>query len=446
MPIYRSEPEAIWKALEEFEAQEGLKREVLARLVGVRARTVRRWQGDERVSVKKLPRVKAFLEGRGLEWRRFLEVRPVWRLGESYEANLEQGPVDRPAALPEHVPSLPRDLLGHRLDSPLGIAPSVATANHEWVEFWRRLHFSFVTFKTVRTGDKAHPPHWEPTLETVPGIDSPWAVGGAPDEIVLSPNQESGPRPEIATIANSVGVPSPAVGDWQLEVTKCRDVLGESAPLIVSVLGEGKTFQLLASDFADCALAAAEAGAQIVELNISSPNLFFRGEFSGHTLQNFPRGVVTVVREVRRRLNPKYRSLPIILKLGYMEDSALGALVKATRKWVDGYVAINALAVEVYARVLGEAATPVPRFPRSGPRAGISGLAIREYAHHVVGALCTLRSQRSEFAVIGVGGVSTPQDVERLLEAGADAVETCTAALFDRFLGSRRASTWRPGV
>jgi predicted transcriptional regulator len=89
---------------------------------------------------------------------------------------------------------------------------------------------------------------------------------------------------------------------------------------------------------------------------------------------------------------------------------------------VQGVSGINTLPV----RVIDQQGRPT-----FGARsvAGVSGSAIRGWALDFVHTVAALKSRRTwGFEIIGMGGVMTSDDVREFLRAGADAVQTATAA------------------
>src|SRR5262249_17140732 len=71
-----------------------------------------------------------------------------------------------------------------------------------------------------------------------------------------------------------------------------------------------------------------------------------------------------------------------------------------------------------------------PTMPRM--RAGVSGIAIRKYGLQFVRDLAAIRNQyKLTFDIIGIGGVMNANDINAYQRAGANAVQTATAAFFN---------------
>jgi dihydroorotate dehydrogenase subfamily 1 len=136
-------------------------------------------------------------------------------------------------------------------------------------------------------------------------------------------------------------------------------------------------------------------------------------EFSIHYLE--PARLVETARALRESVR-----VPIIAKLTPHKGD-LGELAAAIEPYVDGFACINsygpALTIDV------ERAEPV-----LGSALGygwLSGTPIRPLALRCVFEV----ARRVRKPVIGIGGISTPQDVIAFLMAGASAVQVCTAVL-----------------
>ena len=429
-----TEADAVWWACKKYIDRRNVP--ALAKLANVATRTVRRWQKADAIPGNSLEDVKQRLEACDIDWARYLMNGPVWPLDSTnYWEAIERGPLIQPGNLPE-APEYPIEFLGRTVSAPFGIAPSITTSDAKWISFWRDLKFCVVTFKTVRLVDETYEPHGPPHVELVPELES-WHVGGVPEKVVL-PNRRVGLNDlNRRSMANSVGMPSLPTDRWVKEIQNTKqNVLGDQDFLIVSVAGSGKTVSKMIQNFAECAGRAAEAGADAIELNLSCPNLFAPKDHpnDGEIYRN---SAVTkrLVHAVSNRLREAKLQTPILLKIGWLDDDALTDLVNKTRGKVAGYTAINAISVPVYRpNATGEGEIAAFMRNQDEARAGITGFAIREHALDMVRRLNALRESPTEYVIVGVGGVGNADDAAEFLESGADVVQSCTAAMFDRFL------------
>jgi dihydroorotate dehydrogenase (NAD+) catalytic subunit len=185
-------------------------------------------------------------------------------------------------------------------------------------------------------------------------------------------------------------------------------------PVIVSLAGES------ASDIADTVRRLdGVPGVSGIELNLSAPN----GSRGGSAFGMDAEGAASFVRAVRRATD-----LPLIAKL-----TASAADVRAVARAVedegaDAIAAINTLP--------GLALAPDRTGPALGSGyGGLSGPALRPIALRVVFEV----AQVVDIPVIGIGGITTIEDVLDLLAAGATAVGVGIAALADPMLPVRLA-------
>lgn len=337
------------------------------------------------------------------------------------------------------------NIAGHWVDFPLGLPASVLAANSKWIEFYARRGFDILTYKTVRTQYReAHPwPNWV-FLEDPVEIENP----AEPPTMVGYPGYWPKDRATVSMV-NSFGVPSLGPDWWQEDVQRARKVVREGHQVLIvsvvaSVIG---TIDAIAEDFAKAAYMAKKAGADIVEANFSCPNT--PGDPAGEIYQA-PKNARRVSVAMKEALD----GTPLFVKIGYLPLPRLREFVELNAEFVDGIVAINTISAEIvekgptkaqkildYLRALNGVEGERYTFPGPGrERAGISGWAIKARAHEVAKNLVDLKKEIStspgkHFAILGLGGVLTPRDFYDRLAVGVDAVESCTGAFLDPYLG-----------
>jgi len=356
-------------------------------------------------------------------------------LGPLLPAFDRQGPLDLEAPplgddmAPPRVPlcKRPTTIAGRTVNFPFGIGASILTRNARAIAFYAARGFDILTYKTVRSIQRdPHPaPHWVfIRAADIAKVTPPFA-----ERIVGEDWQYWPPDPRYAAMANSIGIPSPEPRIWQPDVAEAKQALQAGQLLVVSVTASpppgDKSEQTLLDDFVRVAMQAKEAGADIVEANYSCPNT--PGDATGDLCQD-----AELSGKVSAALARALADTPLWVKIGYLAEPLRAAFVRHNRAYIRGIVAINTIAMAV----VSPAGTPL--FPGSGRgRAGISGVAIRPWAHEVVRHLVAMREQEkaaNAFAIIAVGGVNTPQDIYDYLNLGADAVETATAAYLNPYL------------
>ncbi len=152
-------------------------------------------------------------------------------------------------------------------------------------------------------------------------------------------------------------------------------------------------------------------GIAAYELNVSCPNVRHGGITFGQDASLLA-DVVAAARAVSRR--------PLIVKL----SPNVTDIAKMARTAEDA----GADAISLVNTFLAMAIDPVTRRPRiSNVTAGLSGPAIKPIAVRMVYEV----AQAVRIPVIGMGGISTPEDVVEFLLAGATAVEVGTANFWD---------------
>lgn len=335
---------------------------------------------------------------------------PAYDISRSYDWNYDRAPTMLPEA---DVPPYPGswDFCGIPVNSPLGI-PAGPLLNSRWILYYSRLGFDVLTYKTVRSAYRAsyEPPNLLPVVG--PNLAS---EGGEVSESV---------EETYRSWAISFGMPSKDPSFWRADVELARCGLLSGQALVVSVVASprsGWTLDQVAADFAQCARWAADAGAHVVEANLSCPNvctqeadLYLSAEASG---------------EIAARLRDAVPKLPLALKIGlFQRRDQAHALVAAVSPHVDALSSTNSISAKV------RSAKGDLLFDEL--RRGIGGAATTARCLEELRMLAgVIREARSRLKLIGVGGVMTAHDVEQRLAAGAHQVQLATAAMIDPSAG-----------
>jgi dihydroorotate dehydrogenase len=345
--------------------------------------------------------------------------RGTYREDRSYEWNYDHGPVfDGPWPV---VPrTKPKRFLGLPVHSRLGI-PAGLLLNARWIDAYARLGYDILTYKTVRSaGRKCYP---KPNWLYVPEAGALQVAGRAVRAVA-----GRDPDPARVTATVSFGMPSKPPEVWMADVAQARAALGPRQVLIVSVVATpaaGGGERELVADFADLTAMAREAGAHVVEANLSCPNvctaegeIFHDARLSG---------------KVARAMRAAAGRVPVLLKIGYLpEKKALGAVLKAVSGSASGVVMVNGVPRTVLDRS-GRAA-----FGAGRKVAGILGRGIHELCVGSVRDAVAIRDRQAlDLEIVGVGGVGTVDDAARFFEAGAAAVMMGSAPMYDPHLAVR---------
>lgn len=343
----------------------------------------------------------------------------TYRRDRSWEWNLANGPSwDGP--FPEIPETSGGDFLGYPVGSRFGISAGLLL-DSKWVECYARLGFDILTYKTVRSAARpcVSPPNW-----VYLHADGP--LDPNPDQPLVVREDVPSDTGDV-TSAVCFGMPSQAPSVWREDVARARKALHSGQVLVVSVVGtpgvDGGA-DALVEDFACTARWAAEAGAHVVEANFSCPNVCTREGRLDRDLD--------LSRELARALRDSLPSTPWLVKAGHLEDvRERDAFLDAIHEYADGIALVNG----VTRRVLDGRGSPAFA---SMERVGVIGAAIRERSFDAVRhAVEWVTRRRSSLRVIGVGGVTRIEDVERFLALGTHAVMLGGLPMFDPSFAER---------
>ncbi len=345
---------------------------------------------------------------------------PFYDAGLSYEENYDKGPfgVFADNTIQVETSRDTYDFLGHTVSLPFGI-PAGPLLNGKFCEAAMRLGFALSTYKTVR-GEET-PCHPFPNVVRVNGD----ADTIRPGETVIANNDITHIDIEHDGITNSFGVPSKSPTIWVADATRAVHHTPERSLLIMSFMGtkhEGMTRDEYVADFANTCRLARSTGAPVLEVNFSCPNVGKEGLICND---------VETSTAILEALHSEKGNIPLLVKIGYFPKEAqatLELLLAAIHKNADGVVAINT----VQATVLNADGTQA--LPGSAVRrqSGTCGATIRWAGLEMVDRIHAVRTNRGwrDFALIGVGGVTKPEDYYTYRQAGADAVQSAAGAMW----------------
>ena len=346
-----------------------------------------------------------------------VEVLIAYRLNRSFAWNAAHPPKLPPR--PRKLPPAPVRLFDRVVESPVGIAAGpLPTA--KWVEAYGRLGYGLLTYKTVRTVERA----------AYPAPNVLFCRLGDPATVEPTPRRLD---PAAATWAVSFGLPSAAPEAWRADVARARARLSATQLLIVSVAGtvtpDGDGEQL-ARDYAQAARWASEAGADVVEAHLSCPlagdrpvMLFEDQALAAH-----------VVERVRRAVGTR----PVLAKLGATRSPrSLHDLATALARWVDGFVLVDGLQRRV---VKTDGTAALAGAGREAVR--VAGSQVWDHCRVQVQELMAWRKAGAwDRAILAVGGITSVERAQQSLAAGAQAAMIATAALVDPLIGARFRTT-----
>ena len=227
----------------------------------------------------------------------------------------------------------------------------------------------------------------------VKGISQKPRIGNPPPRIVET----------SCGMLNAIGLENPGIEKFLKE--KIPQLKKYTCGIVVNILGDSLEEY--------CALAERlnEADITAIEVNISCPNV----QKGGVAFGTDAKMVYDVTKCVREKSNK-----PIIIKLS-PNVTDITAMALAAEEG-------GASAVSLINTILGMAIDIRTRRPKLANKVGgLSGPAIKPIALRMVWQV----AQRIKVPVIGIGGISTVEDVVEFLLAGATAIQIGTANLIN---------------
>ncbi len=198
------------------------------------------------------------------------------------------------------------------------------------------------------------------------------------------------------TFMNSVGLGNPGINEF---ISEIKEIKKHKIPLIVSVFGDSN------EDYLYVATKAENAGADVIEINISCPH----AEVSSIGIDK--ELTYEIVKFLKKTL-----TIPLFIKLNPNVTNLVEIALAAEKGGADGVVAINTLSamkIDVNTK----------RSILSHGSGGLSGKAIHPIAIKKVYDLY----KTLKVPIIGCGGIGSWQDIVEFFLAGASAVQIGTA-------------------
>lgn len=345
---------------------------------------------------------------------------PIYDPLKTFDENFDDGPYgafsDEQAYQNEGEPQ--NSFLGFPVYEPFGIAAGpLPTSKHTTGAF--RKGFDVVCYKTQRS--TTAPCNAFPNVIPV-DVEGSVTLEKAAEGLVL--RDEFNTNPKELTITNSFGNPSRGPEFWVDDVKKALQGQGKGQLLIVSVCGtivEGQSQDEYFEDFAKTAKLATDAGVQVIELNLSCPNVANEG-----IICYTPEAVKAIVDKTRIAVGDK----KLVLKFGYFKEEQQ-VVLEDIMEYLDGKVDAISLINTIPAAVRKKDGTQA--LPGEGRLvSGLCGAGIKWAGLDMVKRLSTLRKQKGyTFEIIGVGGVMTPEDYKEYRATGADCVQSATGAMWN---------------
>lgn len=343
---------------------------------------------------------------------------PFYDPQKSYEENFQSGPFGAFADVEIcATPSVAQkfDFLGFKVNSPFGI-PAGPLINGKFVKGALDKGFDIVTYKTVRSSE--YPCHPWPNVLSVK-VEGDLTLEKAEGGLVGSHDFH-----EPISITNSFGVPSFTPEFWKKDLESVVKSMRPGQIVVGSFQGTKRdehSVEDYINDYRIVAEMLKDTGVKVMEVNLSCPN-----EGTNNLLCFDTERSVKVARAIKEVVG----DIPLIIKVAYFkEDEALKNFVKEIGQMVQGISAINTIASEIV-NEKGEQALP----GEGRLRSGVCGHAIKWAGLDMVKRLKEIRGELEyKYTIIGVGGVTTPDDFFEYRDAGADVVMSATGAMWNPY-------------
>lgn len=342
---------------------------------------------------------------------------PFFDPEKSFEQNAQEGPFNGLAD--GHVyeragePSV--QLLGHSVYFPFGM-PAGPLPNARFIKAAFDHGYDLPVFKTVRT--RVRPSHPWPNIVPV-AIEGDLTLEKRDQGLIMASEYK-----EPLAITNSFGVPSLDPDVWQEDMKKAAESAGKGQVMIASFQGtnDGNGVDAFIADHVQAAKMVVETGAKILEVNYSCPN-----EGSSELLCYDTDRVEIISHKIKEAIG----NIPLLIKLAYFErEDHLRDMVIRLGKIVDGFATINTIGAAIRKPDGSQA------LPGDGRLvSGVCGAPIKWAGVDMTKRIHALRDEMGlQFVIVGVGGVTKPEDYDEYRAAGADAVMSATGAMWNPYL------------
>lgn len=219
---------------------------------------------------------------------------------------------------------------------------------------------------------------------------------------------EGNPGPRTAEcpggMVNAVGLQNPGVDHYLVdELPKLKEM---GATVITNVAGHSD------DDYAEVVAKLADSAADMLEINVSCPNV----SHGGMSVGTDSVGLARLIERLR-----KITSKPMIVKLTPNVTDIAAIARAAAESGADALSLINTL---VGMRIDIRTGEPIIA-NRTG---GVSGPCVFPVA---LGCVWRVRQALPDIPIIGIGGIDSGEKALEFLYAGANAVEVGAAALYD---------------
>ncbi|MBI3955934.1 hypothetical protein HY339_01610 [Candidatus Gottesmanbacteria bacterium] len=333
----------------------------------------------------------------------------------TYEENYHEGPWGDFGAFERGDGKSYGVFFGHTLTSPIGIGAGILpTSRH--IEAAVIAGFDPVTYKTVRRRERPSNPFPNMVRLYPKGTDI------HPDDTVVGNVDMRGFDVTKDGATNSFGVPSKTPDVWQPDLARAVAIAKGKATLIASFMGtmrDGMSREAYIADFVETARLVKQTAVPVMEVNLSCPNVSGIHGLVCHDIETSA-AILAALHEAKG-------DTPLLVKIAYFPpEGPLEPLLESIHQYADGVVAVNA----IHAKVVDKEGKQLLPGDSSRLYSGTCGRMVRWAGLEMAERMLSYKKKKEwrDFVVVGVGGVTTPEDYRLYKTIGVDVVESVTGA------------------
>lgn len=288
--------------------------------------------------------------------------------------------------------------------------PAGPLLNSKWIDLAAKLGFSFLTYKTIRSG--YHPSH---SLPNVAFVD--W---NSENETLYTCREN---QKEDISITNSFGMPSLPLDFLAEDIQRSMNLLSDKQMLAVSITGTETKDTSYIKDLCYLIRFLLELKVPAIEVNFSCPNIFKKG---GDLYLD-----ESSIESIGKELVKCAEGTPLILKVGpYPSDAKLSTCLQAmANSGFQGVCGINSIKKMVKEEGASFA------LGKDRTHSGICGDGIFSSAlHFVESAKKCIENQKLDLEIIATGGASKPSHFDEFFNRGAKIAQTATGMMWNPYL------------
>ena len=352
----------------------------------------------------------------------------IYDINKTYDENFDQGPFFTGEIPKLNFPEKNQwhDFLGYQIAVPIGV-PAGPLLNSNWIKLAANLGFCVPTYKTIRSNFRACQPFPNMIYVETNGQLNNNRLGEK-----LHPADHVPESMEKLAVTNSFGMPSKDEKFLMADIEKANSYLVDGQVMTVSVVGTPRDGVDLGDDYARTAAIAKEAGAKIIEANFSCPNVR-TGEGSIYSSPE-------TVHDFSQKIIKEIKDIPLIIKMGNFTDLNVlrEVLITAARAGVRAVAGINTIGMAVID------AEGNPALGGNRLISGICGSPIRTNGLEWTKNVSAInKKEKLGLTIIGMGGITLPEQFDKYLNAGADVAMSATGMMWDPYLVAKHCHSDR---